>query len=88
MEHLHEYSMIRFYVTCTVKETKQVCTSSKVVDVKRPEMKFIDVPNDVNLGNQVKMKVKIENPLELQLSNCELHFDGTLMNERIALPCR
>ena len=88
MKHLNEYTAVRLFIACTVKETLQVCTSVKVVEIKRPDLKFINAPEVMKLGDEETIEIMVSNPLEVALTNCELHVDGTLMKERLLLPQR
>ena len=86
MKHLNEYTAVRLLIACTVKETLQVCTSVKVVEIKRPDLKFINAPEVMKLGSEETIEIMVNNPLEVALTDCKLHIDGTLMKERISLP--
>ncbi|XP_065066224.1 coagulation factor XIII A chain-like [Rhopilema esculentum] len=88
MGHLNEYSMIRLFITCTAKETRQVCTTSKIVEIRKPELVFRDVPSEVELDKEVTLKVQFANPLDVALQNGMIHLDGTLMKERISAEFR
>ena len=88
MKHLNEFTTVRLFIVCTVKETKQVCTSAKLVEIKRPDLKFQNVPSVIKFGEEQKVRIMMENPLDVALTGCKLHLDGTLMKERISLECR
>lgn len=88
MEHLHEYTSVRLFVTCTVKETKQVCTANKIVQIRRPELRFLNAEKALKYGKKKTLEIELKNPLKIKLTGCKLHLDGTLMKERIALPLR
>ncbi len=74
----------------TVKEVEygQVCTSSKVTEVKRPDLKFYEMPNRMKFGKEESFMIQFENPLDVELTECQLHLDGTLMEERVEIDCR
>ena len=76
--------MIRLFITCIAKETRQVCTTSKIVEIRKPELVFRDVPSEVELGKEVTLKIHFANPLDVALQNGMIHLDGTLMKERIS----
>ena len=88
MKYLNEFTTVRLFIACTVMETKQVCTSAKLVEIRRPDLKFQNVPSMIKFGEELKLEVIMENPLDVELTGCKLHLDGTLMKERISLECR
>ena len=88
MNHLDEYTTVRLFTACTAKETNQVCTSVKLVDIRRPDLKFVNIPNQMKFGEEQKIEIEVYNPLDVALTGCSLHLDGTLMKERILLECR
>ncbi len=86
MKHAGSHSMIRFYVTCKESETGNVCTSSKLVEIKRPELRFCELPNGMEFEKEESFTIQFQNPLDADLTDCELHLDGTLMQEIITIP--
>lgn len=88
MKYLDEYTSVRMFITCTVKETKQVCTAGKVIEIRRPELKFLNAEKELEYGKEQTISIVIENPLDVILTGCKLHLDGTLMKERPTLKCR
>ena len=88
LPHLNEYSMVRFYVTCLAKETGQVLTATKVVDIQKPELKFEGLPETLTVGKEVEFFITFVNPLSVKLTNCEVHLDGTAFKETLRVKHR
>ena len=75
--------MLRFIATASVAKTGQIVLADEVIDLEKPALAFKDLPDKVPSLKEVAFAVMFTNPLDKELTNCELYVDGSIMKKRI-----
>ena len=81
-EFVADDSMIRVNATATVDETKQLVVANHVINVDKPNLTVTIKDSKVKPSIPFDCEVSFTNPIDKELTGCELKYDGSIINYR------
>ena len=67
----------------TVPSTDQAVFKSVNCVVGKPKLEFEDFPDHFTWNTASEFKVAFTNPLDTELTNCEMYLDGSIITGRL-----
>lgn len=85
LDHLDEVAdevMVRIQNTVFVDETKQLVATDHMINIDVPDVQIVDLPKSIHSSKPFEFTVKFQNPIDLELTDCELFIDGNIITDR------
>jgi transglutaminase 1 len=79
LDRLVEQSALKVFVHGSVKETRQAFADEEVFRLCTPDMdvKLVEpAVSEIRIGSKVKVELQLKNPLDKNLTNCEMTVEG------------
>jgi len=70
---------IKMRAVAMVPSTEQSVIKSVYCTLGKPNLEFEDMPDNFTWQTATEFKVAFTNPLDTELTNCEMHVDGSIM---------
>jgi len=81
--YLSEETQVRVVATVRVPETNQFVRGDEIIDLVKPSLEIVKIDEKVRAGVEHELVVEFENPLDFELTGCEMYMDGTIIRNRI-----
>jgi len=79
---VNEETLFRIAATASVDVTKQLVVANHVINIEKPDLLVKVLSSKVKVGSEFQFEVSFVNPLNKNLTECELKYDGNVIDNR------
>ena len=82
-QYVNDDVMMKMVATAMVDSTDQIAIKDVIVNLGKPTLRMDNLPDMFIAMSLNEFFVSFRNPLDKELTNCEMYIDGSIIQDRI-----